>query len=158
MWREEHAGAFTVAKAMRLDALSGPRNAVIKAVEKGWSFDTFKKNAAPILRQKGWRGKKEMTDPLAGETVNARLGSARRLKTIYRVNMRSACQKGQYERTMRSELRPYLMYRIGPGVNRRAGRPYFAQNRPVAGFAFPAKRLRLQLLHLRRIRIPKKTI
>jgi uncharacterized protein with gpF-like domain len=47
-------------------------------------------------------GKKEMTDPLTGKTVNAQLGNDHRLKTIYRVNMRSAYQKGQYERTMSS--------------------------------------------------------
>jgi uncharacterized protein with gpF-like domain len=59
-------------------------------MEKGQSFESFKKNIKPILQQKGWRGKKEMTDPLTGKTVNAQLGGGRRLKTIYRVNMRSA--------------------------------------------------------------------
>jgi hypothetical protein len=53
-----------------------------------------------------------MTDPLTGETVIARLGSDRRLQTVYRVNMRSACRKGRYERTMASGLHPYLMYRM----------------------------------------------
>jgi hypothetical protein len=33
--------------------------------------------------------------------------------------MRSAYQKGQYERTMASDLHPYLMYRIGPSVHHR---------------------------------------
>jgi hypothetical protein len=42
-----------------------------------------------------------------------------RLKTIYNVNMRSAYQKGQYDRTMESDLHPYLMYRIGPSVKHR---------------------------------------
>ncbi|MDR2733383.1 MAG: phage head morphogenesis protein [Spirochaetota bacterium] len=60
-----------------------------------------------------------MTDPLTGKTVNAQLGSDRRLKTIFRVNMRSAYQKGQYERAMASDLHPYLMYRIGPSVHHR---------------------------------------
>jgi hypothetical protein len=60
-----------------------------------------------------------MEDPLTSKTVNARLGSDRRLKTIYSVNMRNAYQKEQYEQTMRSELHPYLMYRIGPSMNHR---------------------------------------
>jgi hypothetical protein len=60
-----------------------------------------------------------MTDPLTGETINAQLGSDRRLKTIYQVNMRSAYQKGQYDRTMASDLHPYLMYRIGPSIHHR---------------------------------------
>ncbi|MDR2393510.1 MAG: hypothetical protein LBD93_05080 [Treponema sp.] len=33
--------------------------------------------------------------------------------------MRSAYQKGQYERTMESELHPYLLYRIGSSVHYR---------------------------------------
>jgi uncharacterized protein with gpF-like domain len=58
-----------------------------------------------------------MTDPLTGKTINAQLGGGRRLKTIYRVNMRSAYQK--YERTMAGGLHPYLMYRTGPSARRR---------------------------------------
>jgi hypothetical protein len=88
-------------------------------MEQGQSFESFKKNIKPVLQQKGWWGKKEMTDPLTGKTVNAQLGSERRLQTIYRVNMRSAYQKGQYERTMASDFHPYLMYRIGPSVHHR---------------------------------------
>jgi hypothetical protein len=119
VWHEEHATAFTVVKAMQLDVLSDLHTAVVDAMEKGQSFESFKKNLQPLLQQKGWWGKKEMTDPLAGKTINAQLGSDRRLKTIYQVNMRSAYQKGQYERTMESDLHPYLMYRIGPSVHHR---------------------------------------
>jgi hypothetical protein len=119
VWHEEHAAAFTVAKAVQLDVLSDLHIAVVDAMEHGQSFESFKKNIKPLLQQKGWWGKKEMTDPLTGETVNARLGSDRRLQTIYRVNMRSAYQKGQYDRTMASDLHPYLMYRIGPSVQHR---------------------------------------
>jgi uncharacterized protein with gpF-like domain len=60
---EEHATGFTIAKAMRLDVLSDLHNATINAVENGQSFDTFKKNIKPLLQQKGWWGKKEITDP-----------------------------------------------------------------------------------------------
>jgi len=119
VWHEEHATAFTVAKAMQLDVLSDMHNAVTKAVESGQSFETFKRNLKPTLQQKGWWGRKEMTDPLTGKTVDAQLGSDRRLKTIYSVNMRSAYQKGQYDRAMESDLHPYLMYRTGPSVKHR---------------------------------------
>jgi uncharacterized protein with gpF-like domain len=119
VWHEEHATAFTVTKALQLDVLADLHSAVVDAMEKGQSFESFKKNIKPVLQQKGWWGKKEMADPLIGKTVNAQLGSDRRLKTIYRVNMRSAFQKGQYERTMASDLHPYLMYRIGPSVHHR---------------------------------------
>ena len=113
VWRDEHATAFTVAKAMQVDVLSDLHSAVTGAMEKGQSFESFKKGIKPILQEKGWWGRKDMTDPLTGRTVNAQLGSDRRLKTIYRVNMRSAFQKGQYERAMASDLHPYLLYRLG---------------------------------------------
>ena len=60
-----------------------------------------------------------MTDPLTGRTVDALLGSDRRLRTIYQTNLRSAYQKGQYDRTMESDAHPYLMYRIGASVRHR---------------------------------------
>ena len=119
VWNEEHATAFTVAKAMQLDVLSDIKSAVEKAIENGTSFEQFKKELKPTLMQKGWWGKREMTDPLTGETVNAQLGSDRRLKTIYQTNLRSAYQKGQYDRTMESDLHPYLMYKIGASVHHR---------------------------------------
>jgi uncharacterized protein with gpF-like domain len=104
---------------MQLDVLSDLHTAVVDAMEKGRSFEHFKKNLKPVLQQKGWWGKKEMIDLFTGKTVNAQLGSDRRLKTIYRVNMRSAFQKGRYERTMASDLHPYMMYRIGSSVHHR---------------------------------------
>ena len=119
VWHEEHATAFTVAKAMQLDVLTDLHNSVISSIENGESFDTFRKNIKPLLQKKGWWGKKKMTDPLTGKEVNAQLGSDRRLKTIYRVNMRSAFQREQYKQTMESVMHPYLMYRIGASVNHR---------------------------------------
>lgn len=119
VWNEEHATAFTVAKAMQLDVLSDIKTAVEQAIENGTTFEQFKKDLKPTLMQKGWWGKRDMTDPLTGETVAAQLGSDRRLKTIYQTNIRSAYQKGQYERTMKSDSHPYLMYKIGPSVHHR---------------------------------------
>lgn len=113
VWNEEHATAFTVAKAMQLDVLSDIKKAVEKALKEGHSFEHFKKNLKPTLQQKGWWGKKKMTDPLTGAEIDAQLGSDRRLKTIYNVNLRSAFQKAQYDRTMASDLHSYLMYRVG---------------------------------------------
>ena len=114
VWRDEHATAFTVAKAMQVDVLADLHNAVTGAMESGQSFEAFKKNIKPILQDKGWWGRKEMVDPLTGKTVNAQLGSDRRLKTIYSANTRSASQKGhQYERAIASSMHPYLLYRLG---------------------------------------------
>ena len=119
VWNEEHAAAFTVAKAMQIDVLSDIKTAVEKAIENGTTFEQFKKEIKPTLMKKGWWGRKEMSDPLTGRTVDAQLGSDRRLKTIYSTNLRSAYQKGQYDRTMESDLHPYLMYKLGASVHHR---------------------------------------
>nr|QGT51351.1 hypothetical protein Unknown280_0430 [uncultured Spirochaetaceae bacterium] len=119
VWNEEHATAFTVAKAMQIDILSDIKIAVEKAIGEGQSFERFKKELKPTLIKKGWWGRREMNDPLTGKTVNARLGSDSRLRTIYRTNLRSAYQKGQYERTMESDAHPYLMYCVGASVRHR---------------------------------------
>jgi len=110
VWHEEHATGFTVAKAMQFDVLSDVHNAAIQAVEKGQSFETFKKNLKPTLQQKGWWGRKEMTDPLTGKTVDAQLGSDRRLKTIYNTNMRNAFLYAKYKRIMDDPLMTHIMY------------------------------------------------
>lgn len=119
VWNEEHATAFTVAKAMQIDILSDIKSAVEKAIGEGQSFERFKKELKPALIKKGWWGRREMNDPLTGKTVNARLGSDSRLRTIYRTNLRSAYQKGQYERTMESDAHPYMMYCVGASVRHR---------------------------------------
>jgi hypothetical protein len=110
VWHEEHATGFTVAKAMQFDVLSDMHNAATKAVENGQSFETFKKNLKPTLQQKGWWGRKEMTDPLTGKTVDAQLGSDRRLKTIYNTNMRNAFLYAKYKRIMDDPLMTHIMY------------------------------------------------
>ncbi|MCL2139358.1 MAG: phage head morphogenesis protein [Treponema sp.] len=60
-----------------------------------------------------------MIDPLTGKTVNAQLGSDRRLRTIYDTNIRSAYQEGRWERAQESTAHPYLMYRVGPSKSHR---------------------------------------
>ena len=119
VWNEEHATAFTVAKAMQIDVLSDIKSTVETAIKDGHSFEHFKKDLQPTLIKKGWWGRKTMTDPLTGEEIDAQLGSDRRLKTIYDTNLRSAFQKAQYDRTMASDLHPYLMYRVGNSAHHR---------------------------------------
>ena len=114
VWNEEHAANFTVATAMQIDVLSDIHEAVIKAMEQGQTFEHFKKYLKPTLMKKGWWGKKEMEDPVTGKTVNAQLGSDRRLKLIYQTNMRSAYDYGRYVRAMESTAHPYFLWRLGP--------------------------------------------
>jgi SPP1 gp7 family putative phage head morphogenesis protein len=111
MMGEEHAYAFTVAKAMQRDVLQDIRTAMDEAIANGQSLDTFRKNLRPTLEEKGWWGQKEMVDPLTGEERTVRLGSPRRLKTIYETNMRTAYASGHWEQVQRTKaVFPYLRY------------------------------------------------
>jgi hypothetical protein len=118
---EEHAVAFTAAKAMETDLLEAMRGEVQKALDQGLPFAAFKKSWRnnPALTE--WWGKKEMVDPLTGATELVQLGSPRRLRTIYNANIRSARAAGQWERIERTKAAfPYLEYRLGPSERHRA--------------------------------------
>ncbi|WP_413874155.1 phage minor head protein [Albidovulum sp.] len=117
---EEHAVAFTVAKAMQIDVLEAIREEVQKALDDGLPLASFRKSLRPRLEKLGWWGKQDVVDPETGETVEAWLGSPRRLRTIYDANLRTARAAGQWERIDRTrKLLPYLEYRLGPSENHR---------------------------------------
>ncbi|WP_316347622.1 phage minor head protein [Desulfuromonas acetoxidans] len=120
VWRDEHAAAFTVAKAMQLDVLQTIRDAVDTAITEGQTLRQFKRDLMPLLQSKGWWGKADLADPLTGEVINAQLGSPRRLRTIYRANLRSARSAGQYQRAERTkEALPFFLYSLGPSREHR---------------------------------------
>lgn len=120
VWGAEHAAAFTVAKAMQLDVLDDIREAVDDALANGKTYRQFAKELKPLLVKKGWWGIGSQIDPQTGEEVEVRLGSARRLQTIYRANLRSARAAGQWERIQRTKaLVPYLLYGLGPSEHHR---------------------------------------
>lgn len=111
VWQEEHARAFTVAKCMQLDILIDIRTAVDRAIAEGQTLETFRRDLTPLLVEKGWWGRQRMIDPATGESKVVQLGSPRRLRTIYRVNMRTAQAAGRWERVQRSKkLFPFLRY------------------------------------------------
>lgn len=111
VWQEEHAKAFTVAKAMRRDILQDIYEALDRALADGTTVEQFKKELTPILQAKGWWGRQEMADPLTGEIRNVQLGSSRRLDLIAQVNMRSSYAAGQWERIERTKASlPFLLY------------------------------------------------
>jgi hypothetical protein len=120
VWRQEHAVAFTVAKAMQVDVLESLQGSLAKALEGGIPYRQWAKDLTPELQKLGWWGRKEMTDPTTGEVIDAQLGSPRRLKTIYRANMRTARAAGQWERAQRTKrLRPYFIYELGASLHHR---------------------------------------
>lgn len=111
VWQGEHTRAFTVAKAMRLDILADIREGLDQALAQGKTFEEFKRNLKPLLVDKGWWGRAEMTDPKTGEVSKVQLGSTRRLRIIYDTNIRMAHAAGDWAKIERNrQARPYLMY------------------------------------------------
>ncbi|WPZ33217.1 phage minor head protein [Thalassobaculum sp. OXR-137] len=111
VWQSEHARYFTVAKAMQLDILEDIRGAVDQALADGTTFAQFREGLEPLLQAKGWWGRQRVTDPVTGEERLAQLGSPRRLKTIFDVNLRTSYAAGRWEQIQRTKrLRPYLRY------------------------------------------------
>ncbi|WP_303909476.1 phage minor head protein [Thiohalomonas denitrificans] len=120
VWGEEHAAAFTVAKAMEMDVLTGIRGEVDRALAEGRTFQQFQRDLRPTLERLGWWGTGEMTDPLTGDSREVQLGSPRRLQTIYRTNLRTARAAGQWDRIQRTtKTHPYLIYELGPSEEHR---------------------------------------
>jgi SPP1 gp7 family putative phage head morphogenesis protein len=134
---QEHARAFTVAKAMRRDVLYDVREALDRAIAEGRTFESFARDLEPLLRSKGWWGRGRLTDPMDGVEKDVQLGSARRLRTIFDVNLRSAFQAGRWERIQatRASL-PYLRYvavggKAGDGRTRPEHREWHGTILPV---------------------------
>ncbi len=120
VWREEHASAFTVAKAMQIDILETIRDELDRSLAQGIPYEEFKKDLIPTLQKLGWWGKSEEVDPATGETQEVVLGTPRRLKTIYQVNMRTARSAGQWQRAQRTKRsHQYLLYELGPSKEHR---------------------------------------
>lgn len=118
VWEEEHARAFTVAKAMERTVLEEIRDAVDRALSDGTTFETFQAELQPRLETLGWWGRREMTDPLSGEARDVQLGSPRRLATIFDMNLRSAYAAGRWERIEESKaLLPLLVFTTAGDVD-----------------------------------------
>lgn len=120
VWGQEHAYAFTVAKATSLDVLSAIKESLQKAIDDGVPYETWAKALKPELEKLGWWGVKDMVDPATGEERQVQLGSPRRLKTIYDANLRTARAAGQWERAQRTKaVLPYFVYQLGPSIHHR---------------------------------------
>lgn len=109
VWQEAHDKAFTVAKVMRMDVLQDIRKMVQKAIEEGITFNEFRKELEPLLKEKGWWGKQLIGDETGGFVVQ--LGSVWRLLTIYQTNLQTAYMSGRYAAFMEhSAEAPYWQY------------------------------------------------
>ncbi|MXW01610.1 MAG: hypothetical protein F4X59_17620 [Holophagales bacterium] len=107
MSEEAHALAFTVAKSAGFNILGDIRGAVDEALAEGQTYQQFAKNLEPLLKRRGWWGRQ--VNPETGESVL--LGSPRRLKTIYRTNIRTSMAASRFQ-AMKDNVdeRPYWMY------------------------------------------------
>lgn len=120
VWQEEHATHFVVAKGMQADLLVDIRAMLLQALEDGWTRAQFIEELTPFLRAKGWWGRQTVVDPATGAPQLAQLGSPRRIKTIFDVNMRMAHSAGRWERIQRSAAtRPFVQYHHTPQTNPR---------------------------------------
>lgn len=107
----EHDLAFTVAKMLDMDLLADVRDAVDAAIAEGKQLREFADELEPLLREKGWWGRREVTDPDTGDVVEAELGSRRRLRTIFHTNIQTAYAAGHWSRIEDHKAEaPYLMY------------------------------------------------
>lgn len=121
VWGQEHAHAFTVAKAVQADVLATLKESLQWAIDHGIPYDTWARELKPELQRKGWWGQVDMAHPGTGEVKARELGSPRRLRVIYDSNIRSARAAGQWERGQRTKaVLPFYLYQLGPSINHRA--------------------------------------
>ena len=110
-WEAEHAASFTVAKSAGFDILGDIYAAVEEGLKSGTGQREFDKRLVPLLQAKGWWGRQIVRDPVTGEEVEGQLGSLRRLKTIFDVNMRVSYAAGHWANFERNKTaRPFLRY------------------------------------------------
>lgn len=112
VWGEEHAYAFTVAKATETELLTIFKTSIGDALRNGQGFETWRKDVSAQLSKAGWFGPRMVKDPLGVDPDRmVDFSSPRRLKTIFWSNMNAARSAGQWERAQRTKKAlPYILY------------------------------------------------
>jgi SPP1 gp7 family putative phage head morphogenesis protein len=111
MLGEEHAISFTVAKMMDTDMLADVHESLAQALEQGTPFREWADTITQTLQAKGWWGRQEVIDPLTGQPIVAQLGSASRLRTIFRANLAGAYAAGSWQQIQeQADGAPFLLY------------------------------------------------
>ena len=91
---EAKAKAFAVTGIAKGDELTTVFNALQRAIEKGTTFDDFKKDAAEVFERRGWNEKAPW-----------------RIDTIFRTNIQTAYNAGRYKQMKETvELRPFWLF------------------------------------------------
>ena len=99
MWQEAHARAFTVSNVAKLDILEDIRGALDTALKEGKTAKWFARKLEPVLREKGWWGKRVDVDEF-GNAKKVHMGSPARLALIFRQNMQTAYNAGRYRQQL----------------------------------------------------------
>lgn len=109
-WEGEHAAYFTVAKIAKLDLLVAVRSSLDDVIRNGGTFEQWMANLVPELKKHGWWG--VVQDEALTGTPDPVIVNERRLRTIYRTNIRMSMAAGRWRKYQREkELFPYLRYR-----------------------------------------------
>lgn len=108
---QEHAHAFTVAKAVEIELLQSFRASIDKAIAEGVTFEEWRKGLEPELRRLGWWGPRSVVDPESGKRTTVDFSSPRRLKNIFWSNMRAARAAAQWQRAQATkDVLPFILY------------------------------------------------
>ncbi len=112
VWGEEHAFAFTVAKAVDLELLTAFASTLQQSIDAGEGLESWKARVLPELARLGWDRPRLVADPTgAGKDKEVNFAAPRRLETIFWSNVRTARAAGQWERIQRTkEGLPFLLY------------------------------------------------
>lgn len=111
VFAQEHAHAFTVAKAVDVDVLAAFRGTIDDAITRGLGYDDWVKGLEPKLESLGWWGRRTVADPDTGEVKPVDFSSPRRLQNIFWSNMRAARAAAQWDRAQRSKhVLPFFLY------------------------------------------------
>ncbi len=108
--KEAHHKAFTVAKVTRIDLLHDIFNSIDKAMNEGLGFKEWQKNIKSTLEAKGWWGEKDIVNPTTGEIKTIKIDS-RRLRNIYKTNMRVSYAQARYKEQMKLPLSKLFVYK-----------------------------------------------
>ena len=109
MMHEAHAQAFTVAKVAKLDLLTSIRASLDDVIARGGTFEEWRANILPELKRHGWWG--AVRDAELTGTSDLVVVNDRRLRTIYRTNIRMSIAAGRWRKFQREKASfPYLRY------------------------------------------------
>jgi hypothetical protein len=108
-YQEEHASSFTVAKIVKLDLLTSIKVSLDDVIRNGGTFEQWQASIMPELKKHGWWGVVQ-NEELTG-TPDPVVVDERRLRNIYRTNVRMSIAAGRWRKYQREKaIFPYIRY------------------------------------------------